>query len=72
MNTLDKCRERDLNDPAYHALVMCLRQMIVELQLAPSEIREAAMYACYCEETMRPPSREIPIPVPMPAGHCLI
>jgi hypothetical protein len=61
MFAIDKCRERDLNDPTYHALVMCLRQTIVELQLSPSEIREAAMFACYCEETARP-SREIPIP----------
>jgi hypothetical protein len=42
----EKAKEAYLNDPLYKNMVDCLYRMINELQLSPSEIREAAMLAC--------------------------
>lgn len=48
---LDKAREAYRNDPQYHHLVDVLVNQIEALELSPSEIREAAMFACIiCEE----------------------
>jgi hypothetical protein len=42
-----------LSDPLFHALVASLEQAIIDLQMTPSEIREAAMYACVRVEDRR-------------------
>ena len=39
-------KEKYLNDPVYHNLVSLLESAIRRAELAPSEVREAAMYAC--------------------------
>lgn len=48
--------EKYANDPMYHALVDTLEYMIHKAEFTPSEIREAAMFACirYEEKTIRP------------------
>jgi hypothetical protein len=51
---LDKVRDRYTNDPAFHAFVDMTRAMIERLELSPSEVREAAMFACYMVEATRP------------------
>jgi hypothetical protein len=51
----DSSEYRYLNDPAFRHVVDCLQAMILNLELTPSEIREAAMYAC-CRIEMRRPS----------------
>lgn len=43
---LQKAREAYRNDPQYHNLVELLIHQIETLQMSPSEIREAAMFAC--------------------------
>lgn len=43
---LYKAREAYEHDPPYHNLVDGLVQQIEMLQMSPSEIREAAMFAC--------------------------
>jgi hypothetical protein len=58
MDKIDKWHERYLHDPAFHAVVDCLKQVIVELQLSPAEVREAAMYACFAVETEKGFGRE--------------
>ena len=47
-------KHRYLNDPVFHAVVENLRLLIRGAQLAPSEVREAAMLACIIEEERRP------------------
>lgn len=54
MTPLDGTERRFANDPHFHALVTMLEQQIETLQLSPSEIREAAMFACYRVEMRRP------------------
>lgn len=51
---LSKADERFHNDAQWHALVCMLEKQILELELSPSEIREAAMYAAYRVEMRRP------------------
>lgn len=43
---LDKAREAYRNDPVYHQLVEVLINQVETLQLTPSELREAAVFAC--------------------------
>ena len=43
---LDKAREAYEHDPQYHHLEDLLVNQIEALALSPSEIREAAMFAC--------------------------
>lgn len=56
---LDRMRERYEHDPAFHALVDVMRHAISSAQLAPSEVREAAMYAVFIEEMRNPRPLEI-------------
>ena len=53
---LEKARETYQHDPEYHHLVDILMQQIATLKLSPSEIREAAMFACITieERSMHP------------------
>jgi hypothetical protein len=44
---------RYLNDPMFHALVTTMEQAMAQLQLTPSEIREAATYAAIRFESSR-------------------
>lgn len=46
--------ERYFKDPAFHAVVTMLEKVIEDMQLAPSEVREAALYAMYRCEVRRP------------------
>lgn len=43
-------QERYLNDPVFNRVVNMLRGLIRDIQLTPSEIREAAMLACIHQE----------------------
>lgn len=43
---LDKAQEAYRHDPQYHHLVEMLMNQIETLEMSPSEIREAAMFAC--------------------------
>lgn len=51
---LSRVHERYENDARFHALVTMLEKEILALELSPSEIREAAMYAAYRVEMRRP------------------
>lgn len=51
---LDKVAERYFNDPAFYNVVNLLEQMIIDLELSPHEVREAAMYACMRVEIRYP------------------
>ena len=42
-------REKYMHDPAYHALVDALRNMIRKAEFTPSELREACLFAAICE-----------------------
>jgi hypothetical protein len=48
--------EKYMADPAYHVLVDTMEQMIIEFKFTPSEMREAAVYACTRYEIRRPPT----------------
>jgi hypothetical protein len=54
MTSFDRVGERYQNDATFHAAVDMLQSLILDLQLSPSEIREAAMFACYRVEMRRP------------------
>jgi len=43
---LDKAREAYMHDPQYHHLVDVLVNQIEALEMTPSEIREAVVFAC--------------------------
>jgi len=45
------------NDPVFHAFVKSMVNAINNLQLTPSEVRAAAMYACYINELYNPASK---------------
>ena len=53
MTPLSSMDERYRNDAAFHAIVDMLRHAIVKLELSPSEVREAAMFAVYLEDSRR-------------------
>ncbi len=46
--------EKYLHDPHYKALVDSMMKMIRAAEFTPSEVREAAIYACIRYEQMRP------------------
>jgi hypothetical protein len=54
MYPIDKVRERYQNDTVFHIYVDMMRKAIVELNLTPSELREAAMLAAILEEERNP------------------
>lgn len=39
-------KDKYMNDPEYHHLVITLEQMIEQARFTPSELREACMLAC--------------------------
>lgn len=43
------------NDPSFRAMVDTLQGVIISLELSPSEIRAAAVYAAYRVEVRRAP-----------------
>jgi hypothetical protein len=51
---LDRIDERFRNDPQFKAVVDLLTGTILKLEMGPSEIREAAMYASYRAEMLMP------------------
>lgn len=53
MTPLSRWDERYHNDMAFRAMVDSLSYAIDTLQLTPSEVREAAMYACIRYEERR-------------------
>lgn len=53
MMPFDKVSERYRNDVVFHAIVDTLQAAIERLELTPSEVREAAMYACSLVEMRR-------------------
>lgn len=42
------------NDPVFHAVVDSMQKILIDLQLTPGELRDAAMYAAYLVEMRRP------------------
>jgi hypothetical protein len=56
MMPFDRARERYMHDPQFRALVDSLQASALRLELTPSEIREAATFACILIEewTARP------------------
>ena len=54
MSPRDRLDERYRHDAAFHAVVDALSRLIEDMQLSPSEVREAAMYAVYRSEVRRP------------------
>lgn len=54
MMTLDRLEERFRNDAQFRALVDVLTGMILKLEIGPSELREAAMFANFRAEMMAP------------------
>lgn len=49
-----RLQERYDRDPVFNRMVRNLCQVIDQLQLSPSEIREAAMFAVYMHEMYNP------------------
>lgn len=47
--------DRFNNDPVFHQVVMNLQMLIQKLQLTPSEVREAAVFACMRQELLDGP-----------------
>ncbi|MDF2692593.1 MAG: hypothetical protein K0S65_976 [Labilithrix sp.] len=54
MSPRDRLDERYHNDATFHTVVDQLSKLIEDMQLSPSEVREAAMYAVYRSECRRP------------------
>jgi hypothetical protein len=54
MSAIDDAGRRYRDDTAFHHMVDICRHIIVELELTPSEIREACMLAAYMVEMDRP------------------
>jgi len=50
---LEECKRKFENDPVFHAAVKMNLQLIEGMNLAPSEARDAAMFAHYYIETRR-------------------
>lgn len=50
-----KAQERYRIDPKFNNLVSALEKMISEYKFTPTEVREAAMLACFIEEERRQP-----------------
>jgi hypothetical protein len=50
MTSLDRLGERYRNDVTFKAMVDLLRSMVERLELTPSEVREAAVFACMMVE----------------------
>ena len=46
MRDMQSPREKYMNDPEYHSLVVMLEQFIETARFTPSELREAAVLAC--------------------------
>jgi hypothetical protein len=61
MMPLDRARERYLLDLQFRTLVDSLQALVLQLELTPSEIREAATFACLLIEERRPMSFREPI-----------
>jgi hypothetical protein len=55
MSRYMSARERYEHDPIFHAIVAHMAQAIENLQLTPTEMREAAMLACILFEERRVP-----------------
>lgn len=51
---LDRVRDRYLNDATFHAMVDAMIVAVMQLELAPSELREAAMLASIMVEERSP------------------
>jgi hypothetical protein len=56
----DEAARRYRDDPGFHGVVEMLRGVIVNLQLSPGEVRDAAMFAAYLVELYRP---SLPFPL---------
>lgn len=54
MNDFKALHRRYQEDASFHHLVKALYKYIDDLHLPPSEIREAAMFACYMHKMENP------------------
>ena len=54
MSIMTRVEDRYRNDNAFHVVVDQMQRIILELHLSPSELREAAMFACYLVECRHP------------------
>jgi hypothetical protein len=51
---MSKSEERYRSDPAFHHMVKAIESVLKDQRLTPSEVREAAMLACYRFELRHP------------------
>ncbi len=51
---LSKTEEKYHHDSMFHAVVDAMQKLILDLQLSPGEVREAAMFAAYLVEMRHP------------------
>lgn len=49
---MKELQEYERHSPEFSALVANLTQLIMQLQMSPSEVRQAAMYACWKAELL--------------------
>ncbi len=54
MSPIDRMRKRYDEDAPLAAFVDCARSVFRDLQLTPTEMREAVVFACFLEEMRRP------------------
>lgn len=50
---LRSAEERYLHDPIFHQFVVSIQQVIETLEMTPSEVREACIFACVLAERNR-------------------
>ena len=54
MSNFEELEKRYFHDPAFHQLVDVIFHCMYEVHLTPSEVREAAMMACFKFEMKHP------------------
>jgi hypothetical protein len=54
MMDLKECHKLYLNDPEFHRVVVVLAGWIERMEVSPSEVRAAAMFACYLVQARHP------------------
>jgi hypothetical protein len=64
-----KCYELYRTDAEFHAVVDVMREWIMRLQVSPSEVRAAAMFACYLTDIERPVPMPLAAPQPEQEGE---
>ena len=53
-SSMDDARIKYMNDPTFHRMVDVIHALLVEAQMTPHEVRQAAIFACTKYEMERP------------------